>query len=315
MTTKMPVSLNVGTRGYDRGFDWSYTGTGTERPPGRAPIPVVWDGLWLNSGDQPNGLCVVVERVEGWLDSPPLDGNDVPRVISDGAAWGPKVLRQRLVTITGAAAGPRAELGRLRDQLAARAVNREPVLLAIGDWDQARVLTADVRAGTDSYRHTPLGSAGFRYRVTLTAADPALYEGTWQYATLSNVAAGTTGRDYPRTFGWQYNTPYVGNSTLLRNTGNYDAPVFALYEGDLIESLLIDNASGGLVRLAPLAAGMQILVSTASLIAEAAGGLSRASFILPGSRPMFVPAGGTARWFLRSAGRGSVTLAWRSTWA
>jgi|HubBroStandDraft_3_1064219.scaffolds.fasta_scaffold06424_2 hypothetical protein len=307
--TKMPVGLTP-TRGYDREFTWGYERAAP--PPARPLIPVVWDGLWLNTGDQGNGLCLVVERITGWLDSPPLDGNDVERVISDGAAWGPKVLRQRTIVITGAAAGPRDELGRIRDQLAARAASREPVLLAVGDFDLGRVLTADVRAGTELFRHTPLGSAGFRYQVAVTAADPALYDGTWQSATLTNTTEGT-GREYPREYGWQYASPYVANSALLRNTGNYAAPVYALYEGDLLESALADNRSG-IIRLARVDAGMRILVSTATLVAEAEGGLSRASYLLPGSRPMTVPPGSASRWFLRSAGRGSVTLAWRSTW-
>ncbi len=82
------------------------------------------------------------------------------RVISDGAAWGPKVLGPRSIVITGAAAGPRPELGRLRDQLAVRAASREPVLLEVGDNDLERTLTADVRAGAELYRHTPLGRPG-----------------------------------------------------------------------------------------------------------------------------------------------------------
>jgi hypothetical protein len=309
--TKMPATLRAAyTRGYDREFDWEYT---TEpRTPTRPPIPVVWDNLWLNTGDQDNGLCVVVENITGWLDSAPVDGNDVDRVISDGAAWGPKVMRARQVVISGAATGPRALLGQLRDQLAARAANREPVLLAVGDFDLGRVLTADVRAGSDAYRHRPLGSAGFRYQVTLTAADPALYAGTWQTATLSNVSEGT-GREYPKDYSWGYASPYVANSALLRNEGNADAPVYALYEGQLTESALSDNRSG-IIRVAHLDDRVRILVSTATLVAEAEGGLSRASYLLPGSRPMTVPAGSSSRWFLRSAGLGSITLAWRSTW-
>ena len=308
--TRMPVTLAQATRGYEREFEWTYT---TEPPPPpRPPIPVVWDSLWLNTGDQDNGLCLIVENITGWLDSPPVDGNDVDRVISDGAAWGPKVMRARQVVITGVAIGPRAELGRLRDQLAARAANREPVLLAVGDFDLGRVLTADVRAGTDAYRHQPLGSGGFRYQVALTAADPALYHGTWQTVTLTNLTSGT-GRDYPKEYNWQYASPYIGNSALLRNDGNADAPVYALYTGQLTESALSDNRSG-IIRVAYLDDRVQILVSTAALTAEAEGGLSRASYLLPGSRPMTVPPGGSSRWFLRSAGLGSVTLAWRSTW-
>jgi hypothetical protein len=313
LPTGLPLAAapRLPVRSYERGFDWTYQVP--PREPVRELVPVVLDGLWLNTGDQGNGLCAVVENLEGWLDSPPLDGNDVARVISDGAAWGPKVLGPRIITITGAATGPRDELGRFRDDLATRAASRVPVQLAVGDWDLKRVLTADVRAGTELYRHRTLGSSGFRYQLSLTAADPALYLGTWQTATLSNITEDTTGRDYPREYPWAYASPYISNQTTLRNDGNYPAPVHALYTGDLSESALTDGR-GGILRVAALGTGVQILVATASLTAEAEGGQSRASFILPGSRQMWVPPRSTARWFLRAAGQGSIVLAWRSTW-
>jgi len=308
--SRMPVGLYAATRvrSYERGFDWTY-----EVPPREALrelTPVVWDGLWLNTGDQSSGLCAVVTNLEGWLDSPPLDGNDVARVISDGAAWGPKVLRQRTVVLSGAATGPREELGRFRDQLAVRAAAREPVLFAVGDWDLQRVLTADVRAGSEQFRVHWLGSAGFRYQVSLTAADPALSQGTWQTVELTNVTEDT-GRDYPKGYPWRY-AGMIPNSALLRNTGNHPAPVYAAYTGDLSESLLTDGIGG--IRLATVETSVQILVATATLAAEAPGGYSRASMVLPGSRPMTVAAGSSVRWTLRAGGRGSVVLAWRSTW-
>ena len=276
MTSKMPLTL-PGARDYDRTFSWDYL---TEAGPGpvRQLIPVVWDGLWLNTGDQDNGMCLVVEDITGWDDSPPLDGNDVPRVISDGAAWGPKVLRQRVITITGSATGPRVLLGQYRDELTVRAAAREPALLAIGDWDLLRVLTADVRAGSEQYRHRPLGSTGFRWQVTLTAADPFRYDGIWQSAVLTNPGAiGDTGRRYAREFGWHYAAPYLPNSAVLRNDGNHPAPVYALYEGELFRSTLTDGQSGSLL-IEYLASGMQIIVACSTLTAEAPGGYSRAQY-------------------------------------
>lgn len=301
-------------RTYEREFDWAYEEPEPPQPPALAGlIPVVWDGLWLNSGDQPDGLCTVVTSVEGWLDSPPVQGNDVQRVISDGSAWGPKVLNQRTIVIHGAATGPRDLLGRLRDDLAVRTAAQEPAELLIGDYDLERVLTADVRAGTGAYRQRPLGSSGFSYEVTLTAADPALYAGQWQSATLTNAGDAASGREYPREYPWRYGLPSLPNSAILRNAGNHPAPVFALYRGPLTESTLI-AAGNGIIRLAALDEGMEVLVHTATLAAEAAGGVSRASYLLPGCRPMAVPPATMQRWYLRSAGQGSVTLAWRSAW-
>lgn len=301
------------TRRYDRVFSWTYG-----RPdPGRAGlVPVIWDGLPLNTGDQPSGLCSVIENVEGWLDSAPVTGNDVHRSIADGAAWGPKTLDARIITLAGAAAGPRSELGLLRTQLAVRASAREPADLFIGDGaHDERLLTAEVRAGTEQLRITPLGSSGFRWQVVLSAADPLLYEAEWSTARLSNQPPDeATGRPYPREFHWRYQVPYLPNTARLANAGTWPAPVWALYEGGLSESSLTDG-QGGVIRLAPLEPGMQVQVATATLTAEAPGGLSRASWILPGSRPLNVPPAGGSRWHLYAGGGGSCTLAWRGAWA
>jgi len=304
-------------RGYDRGYDWAYADGGPPGPGGGGGaglVPVEWDDLPLNTGDQDSGLCAVVEKVEGWLDSPPLDGHDAARSIADGAAWGPKTLGPRTIVITGAAAGPRPELGRFRDQLAARAAAREPAELAITDGGHGRTLTADVRAGTEHFRQTWHGPGLFRWQCTMTAADPMLYDARWQTRMLYNQSEDvTTGRRYPRAYPWRYASSDVPNSGTLANDGNTAAPVYALYEGDLTESRLV-GAAGATIRLAPVAESMQILVATATLTASAVGGLSRASFVLPGSRPLTVAAVSSARWYLYSAGFGSVTLAWRSAW-
>ena len=318
MTAPAPLreALAAGPgRRYDRGYDWTYedTGPGPGGGAGGAGLrPVEWDDLPLNTGDQDSGLCAVVEKVEGWLDSPPVDGHDAARSIADGAAWGPKTLGPRMIVLTGAAAGPRPELLRFRDQLAARAASREPAELAIDAGHG--MLTADVRAGTEHFRQTWHGPELFRWQCTVTAADPVLYDARWQTLMLFNTSDDvTTGRQYPRAYPWRYASSEVPNSGTLANTGNTAAPVYALYEGDLTESRLV-AAAGAMIRLAPVAPSMQILLATATLTATAVGGLSRASSVLPGSRPLTVAAGSSGRWWLYSAGSGSVTLAWRSAW-
>jgi hypothetical protein len=316
MTAPAPLlqALAAGPgRRYDRGFDWTYEETGPGPGGGGAGLrPVEWDDLPLNTGDQDSGLCAVIEKVDGWLDSPPVDGHDAARSIADGAAWGPKTLGPRMIVLTGAAAGPRPELLRFRDQLAARAASREPAALTINAGHG--MLTADVRAGTENFRQTWHGPEFYRWQVTLTAADPTLYDARWQTLMLFNVSDDvTTGRLYPRAYPWRYASSDVPNSGTLINAGNTAAPVYALYEGDLTESRLV-GAGGALIRLAPVAAAMQVLVATATLTATAVGGLSRASSVLPGSRPLTVAAQSSGRWYLYSAGFGSVTLAWRSAW-
>lgn len=311
MTT--PLGLQP-TRGYDRGFAWTYAGPPQVPDPSVNLLPVFWGGLPLNGGDDPDsGLCTVIEDVGGWVDSPPLNGNDQARLIADGAAWGPKTLGARVITLQGAATGPRDVLAWLRDQLAVLAASRDPAALSItGAAGDSRTLTADVRAGTDSFKHTWLGHTGIRWTVTLTAADPLLYEDNWQTVTLVTSLPGGTGRTYQRTYSWQYASPTLPNSALLTNEGNWPAPVYALYSGDLSQSQLTDEA-GGLILLDVLQPGMVIQVDTSTLTAQASG-LSRASYILPGSVAMSIPPAQTAQWHLYATGGGSVQLAWRSTW-
>jgi hypothetical protein len=295
-------------RRYDRDYEptpWTYAPRPRVSAPGRQ-IAIVWDGLPLNPGNMEDGSTVTVELVEGWDDGPPLAGHDADRAIADGAAWGPKTLQARHVVIHGAAVGDPDRLLRFRDQLSGRAAARQPAELGIG----SRV--ALVRGGTELLRVHWHGPNLVRYEVALTAADPVLYDAEARRAMLGNVT-GDTGRAYPRTYAWGYAQPYIGNSVLVGNDGNHPAPVFALYEGELTESRLTDGR-GGIIRLAPLAAGMAITVATATLTAEAQGGSARASYILPGSRPMAVPAQGVARWHLYAAGSGTVTLVWRSAW-
>ena len=304
------------TRRYYRRYDWVYPPTEPPVPPTSGNlIPVFWGGLPLNLGEDPEtGLCAVVENIEGWLDSPPLNGNDAARAVADGSAWGPKTLGARVVTVTGAATGPRELLAGLRDQLAALAASRDPAPLTVTNAGGAgRSMTADVRAGTDAFRHTWIGHTGFRWSVVLTAADPLLYEDSWQTAQLSNGSPGGTGRAYQRSYPWQYASPNLPNSVQLTNAGNWPAPVFALYTGDLSPSRLTDEQSG-LILVDSLDAGMTISVDTSTLVAVADGGLSRASYILPGSLPMTIPPGTTVQWHLYSTGAGTVQLAWRSAW-
>jgi hypothetical protein len=312
MITPRYATMRVARR-YDRAFDWTYA---APPPPssGVLLVPIIWDGLALNVGDDPTtGLCMVVESVVGWLDSPPLNGNDAARVISDGSAWGPKTLGARVVTIGGVATGPRDQLGALRDQLGARACAREPAPLSITDGGNDRTLTALVRADSDAWKQTWVTPTCYRWQVVLTAADPVLYEDTWQQATLDLSLAGATGRAYQRLYSWAYASPYLPNSALLENDGNADTPVYALYDGDLSASTLADE-TGDSIGLAAVGAGMQIWLDTSTLMAQAAGGLSRASYVQPGSTPMLVPAGQTVRWHLYASGGGSVALAWRSAW-
>ena len=164
-----------------------------------------------------------------------------------------------------------------------------------------RTLTASVRGDTDALRWTPLGLYGFRWQVVLTAADPALYEDDWQEVTLAPGAGGATGRLYQRLPPWVYAGQGVPTQAMLENDGNWPAPVFMLYTGDFASgSQVTDDDQSGAVNLAALQPGEQVLVESDTLSAVAAGGLSRASYILAGSTPLVLPPLSQGQWHLYS---------------
>jgi hypothetical protein len=310
-----PPGYTVPIRRYDRRFDYGYASTiAPVPPPGANLIPVMWDGLALNAGDDPvSGLFIIIENADGWLASPPVDGHDTARALSDGSAWGPKVLGARVITLTGVALGDDADLAAFRDQLAMRAANRQPADLTITDA-AGRSLTASCRCDTGLLQHTFIGLGAFRYQVVLTAADPLLYDPDWQQVSLSPAQSANTGRTYQRTYGWQYAAQSIGNAADLTNDGNADAVAYLLFTGDLASPEISDDG-GNQINLSDIGAGMTILLESDTLAAVGPGGLSRASYVQAGSLPMVIPAQSSATWHLYASGSGYVTIQWRSAWS
>lgn len=285
-----------------------------------ALVPVSWDGLDLNPGEQDSGLMAIVEDVDGWYGSPPLDGHNVDRTLADGVAPGPKTLGARAIAVTGAAAGPRDLLMALHNQIAVRANARQPVAFTVADPDMG-AMTADVRADSDQLTHAWLGGrAGFRWQVTLTAADPRLW-GEWREVTLLAAGDVVTGREYPRVPPWAYGGAALVNVAVLDNPGSAPAPVFATFTGRLQgnPNIQLVDGRGGVINLPEIGSGVSVDVNTETLAASAPGGASRASMILPGSTPMTVPAGAgvtepQTTWALLATQDGSVRLRWRPAW-
>jgi hypothetical protein len=291
--------------------------------PGTELVPVTWDGIDLNPGYRDDGLLAIVTDVEGWYGTPPLEGGDLERALADGAVWGPKTVKARVVGISGAVTGPRDLCLLYVRQLAALAASKVPAPLTIGE--DGHQLQADVRAGTDQMTVAWSGPILFRYQVSVTAADARLFSATWDDATLMTGAGIDTGRHYPRDYspddedppsyaGWTYGAADLPNSGRLVNEGNTDAPVWATYTGPLGESRLTNGV--GTLRMAPIPEGVQITVATETMAAWAPGGASRASYVLAGSTPMMLPAYSVQVWRLYAlAGEGSVLLRYREAWS
>ena len=300
-------------------------GVGTARAAPPAPrqasaepptmLPVIWSGLSLNDGQRDDELCTVVTAVEGWYGSPPLAGNDLARVLSDGALFGYKTLGPRVVAITGAATGPRDLLNAFARDLGTQAAERQPATLIIGEddgSDSPGALTALVRADSDTLALSWQGRVYITYQVALTAADPRLYDSGQQLVTLTPLPSGAaTGRTYPLAPPRSYASASVANAAFLANPGNTPAPVIVTYTGDLSESRLTDGIAT--IHLTALAPAQQVYVNSETLQTTAPGGASRASYLMPGTVSLTIPPGGST-WYLYGTGLGRVTLSWQATW-
>jgi hypothetical protein len=280
-------------------------------------VPVIWAGVNLNGGDREDGVTVVVTDVEGWFGSPPLTGHDLEGALSDGAIFGHKTAGARQVIVSGAATGPRGPLLAYSRDLAALAMARDPADLAIaedtGGDEEGLTLTAACRADAEGLAHAWHGPGFFTYQLALTAADPRLFESSWNEATLTLGGEGESGREYPREYPWEYGSSALPNTARLVNAGSAAAPVMITYTGDLSETRLTDGVRS--IRVAPLAAGQQITVISETLAASAPGGASRASHLLAGSEPMTIAPRALVTWRLYGTGGGAVLLRWRGAFA
>jgi hypothetical protein len=297
-----------------------------EQPPGwvyTASPPVTWDGLPLNPlAEDADGVLCVVEDVTGWHDTPDYDGHDTPLVLADGSLTGPKTAAARTVVISGSVVGPAPALALFRDQLVVRAAALVPAILYIPDA-AGRYMEASVRCDSDGLKHAFVGPGLFTYQITLTAADPRKYGGAsdvnmvpqapgsgWRYDQPSAGSHTTLVRKYQR----HYADTVLGNTATLANAGNVPAPVLLTYIGDLGPSRLVDDATGDTIYVAAVPDQQQITVNSETLNAYAAGGATRAAYVLPASVPLMVPALSSASWTLYATGAGEIWLHWQPAW-
>jgi len=279
-------------------------------------IPVQWAGTNWNQGDMGNGAATYITDVNGWDDTPALDGNDLALALTDGVLPGAKTISQREVTLSGTVAGARVPVLALARQLAQLASSRVAAALVIGVINETgstyTALTAQVRADTNALSIAWLSRYGFTWQVTLTAPDPLLYSSVINAVTLTAPAAAT-GRVYAKSYGWQYPSQSVSNEAQLPNQGTAAAPVIATYTGPLTTPQLSDGVNS--ITLKTLAAGEIVTVNTLTLVATAPGGATRASYVQPGSVPMTIPGLSAPSWSLYTTGTGSVKLTWQSAWS
>jgi hypothetical protein len=280
-----------------------------------ALIPVAINGLDFNfQSVDPAAATYIVEKVEGFYDTPDLDTHDEELVLSDGSLRGNTIIKSREIVVSGGIVGDPFSISGAREVLATLASSRDEMPLEIGDPYNSRTLISYVHSSA-GLRYEIINPSAIRYQLTFQASDPRLYSGGVESALIMFTVTGS-GRVYPRQYpSWNYGGGPIPGSGNVWNYGNVDAPVVINYFGPLDETRLVNSYSDAFIRVAPLLNDEQITVYSDTLAAVTPpSNSSRASYVLAGSSPMLIPAGYRTAWQILGSGYGYVTLEWRSTW-
>jgi hypothetical protein len=279
-------------------------------------IPVAINGMDINSYQysDPQTPIWVVEKVEGFYDTPDVDTHDEELVLSDGSLRGNTIIKSREIVISGAIVGDQYSIANAREMLAGLATSRNEVPLEVSDPYIGRTLVSYVHSSA-GMKFDIINPKTVRYQLTFQASDPRLYSGDVE-SSIIPLSAGAPGRTYPRQYpSWDYGFGPAPGVADIWNFGNVDAPVTIDYFGPLSETRLITSYGGAFIRVGPLLDGEHITVYSDTLAAVAPpSNSSRASYVLAGSSPMLIPAFYRGQWQVLGSGFGYIQLSWRSTW-
>jgi hypothetical protein len=209
-------------------------------------------GSWRSISFGP-GTAFPVSEIEGIDDLPEVRNFDYPRPQVDGDWSGTDILAPRKIVLT---------LGIQGDSPTDLEAKRKTCLLSLGPSRRAaeplfltdgRLVYAKLRKSrlpTDMRQDWRLGEIFLEFYCS----DPRIYTGDLQTATLIAGGARLTGRTYPRGYvaasgapnlvngtgpGWTYPAAsQIVSEKQIKNSGNIDAPVDAVFTGPLLNPQL-----------------------------------------------------------------------------
>jgi hypothetical protein len=223
-------------------------------------ITATLDGLSFGTGPDTDGYSLVINKWDGWYDSPPAAPQISNRVDADGAYRGPnpRGAKYQLLTCTGHSVSViTREL--LIDKLAALLPDRNAVYPLVRN-DRTRTLFMYVeRDGKTSITVSPDGHHLF-FTIPLVSRDANKYttNNAGQVTTPAAAAGdgvlwlgtpGNTGVEwngpaspYP---GWVYQTqPGASGAIVLTNSGTQWAPIVFTVTGTVTAPNIVNLATG-----------------------------------------------------------------------
>jgi hypothetical protein len=258
------------------------------------------------------GCRWLVDKLQGWFDSPVIRNTDQPREDQDGSWPVDVLLGSRPISINGVVDAP--------DPVSLRRAVDALNSLLVGQQRRGVLTVNEVRRGLSRRAEVQLNGPTLvderndrqaRFSIALKAEDPLRYGSELKTASAGRYQPGE-GTSAPWTAPFQFGAVGAGGIIQVDNAGSYPTPstiylygpltnpVVRYVEGNQTISLQMGLDTGQTVELRNNPRSPRVLLDGSSRYAR----LSSAQFFL-------LPPGVSTIYFSADSGSGSMMIAWR----
>lgn len=240
----------------------------------QSPITGSLDGLSFGTGPDTDGFSLVVNRWNGWYDSPPASPDITPRPDANGSYRGRNLRRAKRLTLECTAKSDVAD---------SRELLMDKIVSILADPDTTYPLTRNdiTRSLTmwveldGSVVPVPLGNQHIKFAIPLVAKDPYKYTDYNSAAETGLPVPATDGVQWSGSGGitgleWDGPGPAVtglvyqsstGASGVVRvfNSGTADAPVELTVSATAVNPKMIVVQTGEILRWGGTVSGASVL--------------------------------------------------------
>lgn len=262
------------------------------------------------------GLEIV--EIEGLWESPEIRSSDRDRARAPGMWPGVDLPGARAITAT---IQPLADLDDPMWDDVRRALvpngPEQPLLIQVSGIAGGRTLLTQARvrrfATTIDAERYQFGAA--QIVVEWWATDPRLYDANETTKTVPLKVFADLGLEFDAEFDLEFGGRGTGSGVLVANNqGNYPAPWVCTVTGPASNLRIIDDGGGGSIKtVGTVPAGNELRIDSRNRTIEL-NGVSRYSWLLPGSQWFDLAPGHNELRLSAQTGAGSGSVSFRSAW-
>jgi hypothetical protein len=245
----------------------------------RSAITGSLDGLSFGTGPDGDGWSLVVNKWNGWYDSPPGVADITPRPDASGSYRGRNLARAKRFTLECTARSESPDTRELLMDKIVSILTDEDTTYPLVRNEITRTLMIWVERD-GSVVPIPLGDRHIRFVIPLVASDPYKYTdyNDPQSTPLPSPPTdgilwdgpgpGVTGTQWdgpgPGITGWQYQTTSGGSGIIkLTNSGTAEAPIEFTISATAINPKIVNIQTQQIIRLgATVASPSQVTINT-----------------------------------------------------